>query len=71
MRWSSRSTWPRRPPPIRRARVLNRFLALMNQHKDTIAAMITAERTHSGWRLKARAASGSATGASRSSSILT
>jgi malonate-semialdehyde dehydrogenase (acetylating)/methylmalonate-semialdehyde dehydrogenase len=30
-------------PPIRRARVLIRFLALMNQHKDTLAAMITAE----------------------------
>ena len=30
-------------PPIRRARVLNQFLALVNQHKDTLAAMITAE----------------------------
>jgi malonate-semialdehyde dehydrogenase (acetylating)/methylmalonate-semialdehyde dehydrogenase len=30
-------------PPIRRARVMNHFLALMNQHKDTLAAMITAE----------------------------
>ncbi len=30
-------------PPIRRARVLNNFLALMNQHRDAIAAMITAE----------------------------
>lgn len=30
-------------PPIRRARVLNAFLALLNQHRDTIAAMITAE----------------------------
>ena len=30
-------------PPIRRARVLNKFLALMNQHRDTLAAMITAE----------------------------
>jgi malonate-semialdehyde dehydrogenase (acetylating)/methylmalonate-semialdehyde dehydrogenase len=30
-------------PPIRRARVLNNFLALMNRHKDTLAAMITAE----------------------------
>jgi malonate-semialdehyde dehydrogenase (acetylating)/methylmalonate-semialdehyde dehydrogenase len=30
-------------PPIRRARVLFRFLELMNQHRDTIAAMITAE----------------------------
>lgn len=30
-------------PPIRRARVLNNFLALLNQHRDTLAAMITAE----------------------------
>jgi malonate-semialdehyde dehydrogenase (acetylating)/methylmalonate-semialdehyde dehydrogenase len=30
-------------PPIRRARVMNNFLALMNQHRDTLAAMITAE----------------------------
>ena len=30
-------------PPIRRARVLNNFLALMNQHRDTLAAMVTAE----------------------------
>ena len=30
-------------PPIRRARVMNKFLALMNQHRDTLAAMITAE----------------------------
>ena len=30
-------------PPIRRARVLNKFLQLMNQHRDTLAAMITAE----------------------------
>ncbi|MFZ2987970.1 CoA-acylating methylmalonate-semialdehyde dehydrogenase [Ideonella sp.] len=30
-------------PPIRRARILNAFLALLNQHKDTLAAMITAE----------------------------
>jgi malonate-semialdehyde dehydrogenase (acetylating) / methylmalonate-semialdehyde dehydrogenase len=30
-------------PPIRRARVLNAFLALLNQHRDRIAAMITAE----------------------------
>jgi len=30
-------------PPIRRARVLNQFLALMNRHKDALAAMITAE----------------------------
>ncbi|MCU0928622.1 MAG: CoA-acylating methylmalonate-semialdehyde dehydrogenase [Burkholderiaceae bacterium] len=30
-------------PPIRRARVLNDFLALLNQHRDALAAMITAE----------------------------
>ena len=30
-------------PPIRRARVLNNFLALLNQHKDALAAIITAE----------------------------
>ncbi|MBP6675425.1 MAG: CoA-acylating methylmalonate-semialdehyde dehydrogenase [Vitreoscilla sp.] len=30
-------------PPIRRARILNAFLGLLNQHKDTLAAMITAE----------------------------
>ena len=30
-------------PPIRRARVLNSFLALLNEHRDTIAAMLTAE----------------------------
>ena len=30
-------------PPIRRARIMNRFLALMNEHKDKLAEMITAE----------------------------
>ena len=30
-------------PPIRRARVLNAFLGLLNEHRDTLAAMITAE----------------------------
>ena len=30
-------------PPIRRARTLNKFLQLMNRHRDTLAAMITAE----------------------------
>ncbi|HEY1393268.1 MAG TPA: CoA-acylating methylmalonate-semialdehyde dehydrogenase [Methylibium sp.] len=30
-------------PPIRRARVLFRFLELLNQHRDTLAAMITSE----------------------------
>ena len=30
-------------PPIQRARVMHRFLALMNQHRDRLAAVITAE----------------------------
>jgi len=30
-------------PPIRRARVMFKFLELMNRHRDTLAAMITAE----------------------------
>jgi malonate-semialdehyde dehydrogenase (acetylating)/methylmalonate-semialdehyde dehydrogenase len=30
-------------PPIRRARVMLRFLELMNKHKDELAAIITAE----------------------------
>ena len=30
-------------PPIRRARVMQKFLELMNLHRDTLAAMITAE----------------------------
>jgi malonate-semialdehyde dehydrogenase (acetylating)/methylmalonate-semialdehyde dehydrogenase len=30
-------------PPIRRARVMNNFLALVNKNKDQLAAMITAE----------------------------
>jgi len=30
-------------PPLRRARVMQNFLVLLNQHKDTLAAMITAE----------------------------
>src|SRR6058998_1774134 len=30
-------------PPVRRARVLNAFLALLNAHRDELAAMITAE----------------------------
>ncbi|MBX3609032.1 MAG: CoA-acylating methylmalonate-semialdehyde dehydrogenase [Hydrogenophaga sp.] len=30
-------------PPIRRARVMLKFLELVNQHKDTLAKMITAE----------------------------
>ena len=30
-------------PPVRRARIMNKFLQLMNQHTDELAAMITAE----------------------------
>ncbi len=30
-------------PPLRRARVMNAFLGLLQQHRDTLAAMITAE----------------------------
>ena len=30
-------------PPIRRARVMNAFLALMNEHRDELAAIITSE----------------------------
>src|SRR5574343_387624 len=30
-------------PPIRRARILNAFLGLLNQHRDELAAIITAE----------------------------
>src|SRR5690606_24466738 len=30
-------------PPVRRARIINRFLGLMNDNIDTMAAMITAE----------------------------
>jgi malonate-semialdehyde dehydrogenase (acetylating) / methylmalonate-semialdehyde dehydrogenase len=30
-------------PPIRRARLMNRFLGLLNEHKDALAAAITAE----------------------------
>ena len=30
-------------PPLRRARVLNAFLGLLNEHRDTLAGMITAE----------------------------
>lgn len=30
-------------PPIRRARILNNYLALLNQHKDALAALVTEE----------------------------
>ncbi len=39
------AAWPKwaDTPPIRRARVLARFVALLNEHRDEIAALITAE----------------------------
>jgi len=30
-------------PPLQRVRIMNKFLALMNQHRDELAAIITAE----------------------------
>ena len=33
----------RETPPLKRARVMNKFLDLLNQHRDTLAAMLTAE----------------------------
>ena len=42
---SATAAWPAwaDTPPIRRARVLGRFLELLNEHRDEIAALITAE----------------------------
>lgn len=42
---SASRAWPAwaEMPPIRRARILNRFLALLNDHKDELAAIITRE----------------------------
>ncbi|WP_028213457.1 CoA-acylating methylmalonate-semialdehyde dehydrogenase [Paraburkholderia mimosarum] len=42
---SAKAAFPewRDTPPIRRARVMLRFLELMNRHKDELAAIITAE----------------------------
>jgi len=42
---SAAAGWPAwaDTPPIRRARVLNRFLVLLTEHRDDIAALITAE----------------------------
>ncbi len=42
---SAKAAFPawRDTPPIRRARVMLRFLELMNRHQDELAAMITAE----------------------------
>ncbi len=42
---AARAAWPdwANLPPLRRARILNVFLGLLNEHRDTLAAMITAE----------------------------
>jgi malonate-semialdehyde dehydrogenase (acetylating) / methylmalonate-semialdehyde dehydrogenase len=42
---SAASAWPAwaDTPPLRRARILGRFLELLNRHRDEIAALITAE----------------------------
>ncbi|QSN64834.1 CoA-acylating methylmalonate-semialdehyde dehydrogenase [Caballeronia sp. M1242] len=42
---SAKAAFPawRDTPPIRRARIMQRFLELMNQHRDELAAIITAE----------------------------
>jgi malonate-semialdehyde dehydrogenase (acetylating) / methylmalonate-semialdehyde dehydrogenase len=42
---SARSAWPAwaDTPPVRRARVLARFLTLLNRERDALAALITAE----------------------------
>ena len=42
---SARAAWPAwaDTPPLRRARVMNAFLALLNQHRDTLATLITQE----------------------------
>jgi len=42
---SAAAAWPAwaETPPIRRARVLGRFLTLLNEHRDEIAKLITAE----------------------------
>ena len=42
---SARAAWPAwaETPPVRRARVLARFLQLLNERRDALAALITAE----------------------------
>ena len=42
---SAKAAWPAwaDTPPLRRARVMNAFLGLLNQHRDALAAMITSE----------------------------
>ena len=42
---SAAAAWPAwaDTPPIRRARVLSRFLSLLNEHRDEIATLITSE----------------------------
>ena len=42
---AAKAAWPAwaETPPLRRSRILNAFLGLLNQHRDTLAAMITSE----------------------------
>jgi malonate-semialdehyde dehydrogenase (acetylating)/methylmalonate-semialdehyde dehydrogenase len=42
---AAKAAWPAwaEASPLRRARILNAFLGLLNQHRDTLAAMITSE----------------------------
>jgi malonate-semialdehyde dehydrogenase (acetylating) / methylmalonate-semialdehyde dehydrogenase len=42
---AAKAAWPAwaESPPLRRVRILNTFLGLLNQHRDTLAAMITSE----------------------------
>jgi malonate-semialdehyde dehydrogenase (acetylating)/methylmalonate-semialdehyde dehydrogenase len=42
---AAKAAWPAwaGTSPLRRARILNTFLGLLNQHRDTLAAMITSE----------------------------
>ncbi|MDQ2928669.1 MAG: CoA-acylating methylmalonate-semialdehyde dehydrogenase [Pseudomonadota bacterium] len=42
---AAKAAWPAwaNLPPLRRSRILNAFLSLLNQHRDTLAAMITSE----------------------------
>jgi malonate-semialdehyde dehydrogenase (acetylating) / methylmalonate-semialdehyde dehydrogenase len=42
---AAKTAWPAwaESPPLRRGRILNAFLGLLNQHRDTLAAMITSE----------------------------
>lgn len=39
---AAQATWANKPP-LQRARIMNQFLSLMNEHRDELAAIITAE----------------------------